>query len=537
MSEEPPLRVMSLHALTYCERLFYLEEVEGLLVADEAVHDGRRLHEGLAGGELASYVLEAPALGLRGKVDAVRERGAALIPIEVKKGRSRGDAAWESDQIQVGAYALLLEETQGVTITEGRVRYLESGKTIRVPIDEALRARVRATIELARLLRKKTSRPPVTEDERRCPKCSLRGVCLPEEERLARDAERPVLQLFPPHLDRTIVHVLEPGAQVGIRGERLTVRVPTDQPEQSYPIHQVESVVVHGAAQVSTQALRRCAEEEIAVHWVTGSGFVFGSMQPASQSAQRHIRQFEALREEAERLRLSRLLVLAKVSAQYQFLQRSLRGDERPEGQELLARARRGTQQVETAQTVEELLGIEGSSAAAYFAGLDLCLKDDLDPRLRYVRRSRRPAADRFNAALNYLYGMLYRQVEASIVAVGLHTGFGFYHRPRSSAPPLVLDLMELFRVQMVDMPLVAALNRKTFHADRDFVEIGSHVSLSDEGKDRAIELFEERKHVEWRHPVVGYSLSYARTVELEVRLLEKELGGEGKLFAQMRLR
>ena len=40
-----PLRVMSLHALLYCERLFYLEEVEEIRVADFAVYAGRRLHE------------------------------------------------------------------------------------------------------------------------------------------------------------------------------------------------------------------------------------------------------------------------------------------------------------------------------------------------------------------------------------------------------------------------------------------------------------------------------------------------------------
>lgn len=35
---------MSLHALAYCERLFYLEEVEETRVADERVYAGRRLH-------------------------------------------------------------------------------------------------------------------------------------------------------------------------------------------------------------------------------------------------------------------------------------------------------------------------------------------------------------------------------------------------------------------------------------------------------------------------------------------------------------
>ncbi len=39
-----PLRIMSLHAIAYCERLFYLEEVEEMRVADERVYAGRRLH-------------------------------------------------------------------------------------------------------------------------------------------------------------------------------------------------------------------------------------------------------------------------------------------------------------------------------------------------------------------------------------------------------------------------------------------------------------------------------------------------------------
>ena len=40
-------RVMVLHAVAYCERLFYLEEVEEIRVADERVLAGRILHETL----------------------------------------------------------------------------------------------------------------------------------------------------------------------------------------------------------------------------------------------------------------------------------------------------------------------------------------------------------------------------------------------------------------------------------------------------------------------------------------------------------
>ena len=50
---EHPLRVMSLHALAYCPRLFYLEEVEEIRVANAAVFAGRALHSELAADEAA----------------------------------------------------------------------------------------------------------------------------------------------------------------------------------------------------------------------------------------------------------------------------------------------------------------------------------------------------------------------------------------------------------------------------------------------------------------------------------------------------
>lgn len=45
-SQGPLIRVMALYALAYCERLFYLEEVEEIRVADHRVYAGRTRHEG-----------------------------------------------------------------------------------------------------------------------------------------------------------------------------------------------------------------------------------------------------------------------------------------------------------------------------------------------------------------------------------------------------------------------------------------------------------------------------------------------------------
>jgi CRISPR-associated protein Cas1 len=96
---------------------------------------------------------------------------------------------------------------------------------------------------------------------------------------------------------------------------------------------------------------------------------------------------------------------------------------------------------------------------------------------------------------------------------------------------------MELFRVAIVDMAVMAAINRRTFDPVQDFRLSPGQVLLSDTGRRKVIEVIERRKADEWRHSVVGYSLSYARLIELEVRLLEKEWSGEGGLFAKFRLR
>src|SRR5690606_20978011 len=58
-------------------------------------------------------------------------------------------------------------------ISEGRVRYHADRITVRVSIDEALRAKVRSSVARARALRAELARPPVTENERRCRACSL----------------------------------------------------------------------------------------------------------------------------------------------------------------------------------------------------------------------------------------------------------------------------------------------------------------------------------------------------------------------------
>jgi CRISPR-associated protein Cas1 len=192
---------------------------------------------------------------------------------------------------------------------------------------------------------------------------------------------------------------------------------------------------------------------------------------------------------------------------------------------------------VPKAESAASLLGLEGTAARAYFDCLRVLIDSRVPEELRADGRNRRPPRDRFNCLLSFGYALVQSLVQRSILAVGLEPALGFYHQPRTSAPPLVLDLMELFRTLLWDIPLIGSLNRGQWDATADFAVTPGQVWLSDAGRRKVIELFEQRLTESYRHPHTGQSLSYARIVELEARLLEKEWTGCPGLFARLRLR
>ncbi len=309
------------------------------------------------------------------------------------------------------------------------------------------------------------------------------------------------------------------GARVGGAGESLVV-IRTDGKKDAFPIREIDQLVLHGNAQVTTQAIHLCVHREVGIHWVTNGGRYVTAVAPGAGPVQRRIRQYEALRDPGLSFRLAKRLALARSEGQLRFLLRASRGADRTSSgvQAAADGIRAALAGMDRAEGIDSLRGHEGEAGRCYFSAIPALLRDDLDARLRFSGRNRRPPKDCFNALLSFGYALLYRDVVQAILAVGL-------------------DLMELFRVPLWDMSLVASVNRLQWDPGAHFTFAGLQVWLSDAGRKQAIEVYERRKEDHWKHPVTHYSLSYGRLIELEVRLLEKEWTGEPGLFAQMRLR
>ncbi len=158
-------------------------------------------------------------------------------------------------------------------------------------------------------------------------RCSLAPVCLPEEVRQDQEPGHETMRLFPPDEQRTSLHVVSAmGRTVGRSGDRLVVR-PREGPETKHASHEVAAVLLHGFAQITTQAMRLCVDRDVAVHWVAAGGGHLASLTASVGQVQRRIRQFQGLSDDATRLRLARQLVHAKVEGQHRYLLRATRGE------------------------------------------------------------------------------------------------------------------------------------------------------------------------------------------------------------------
>ncbi|MCY7275467.1 MAG: type I-MYXAN CRISPR-associated endonuclease Cas1, partial [Phormidesmis sp. CAN_BIN44] len=356
--------------------------------------------------------------------------------------------------------------------------------------------------------------------------------------RLAHDREWKPIRLFPEDDDRQILHVLEPGTSVGRTGEQLKI-TRRNQPVEKIPARQIGQVVLHSFSQISTQALHFCSDQGIGVHFVSGGGRYLGSFDTRQGSIQRRIRQYSALSNPDICLELARKLVNCRAQGQRKFLMRGQRGKATvPEKlKNTIAQMKAVLKQVPQAKSLASLLGLEGNLAALYFGALPHLLSEGTPSDLQFSGRSKHPPLDRFNAMLSFGYAMLLKDVMNSILTVGLEPALGFYHQPRTQASPLALDLMEIFRVPLVDLIVVASVNRNQWDTQADFEVRGKQVWLTESGRRKFVGLYERRKEETWKHPVTEYSLTYRRLIELEVRLLEKEWIGEGGLFGQLILR
>lgn len=419
--------------------------------------------------------------------------------------------------VQLALQAAALRES-GFDVTGAAVYFTLHNTRVTVPLDTATMDLARDHVEQTTAMLTTAAAgqaPQPLEDDRRCLRCSHAGVCLPDERSLG-EVRRRVLVADP---DSQVLHLATPGARASIRAGRIRVDKGSEH-LGDIPVERALALVLHGNVDASTGLIRELLWRRTPVIWCSSSGRVVGwAATAATPNGAARVRQHVAA--STGHLGLARQFIAAKIGNQATLLRRHSSDSDTTKTLRQLQR------QALDAACLPDLFGIEGDAAARYFNQFETMLTPAVRTAqgLRFITRTRRPARDPINAALNLCYGLLIVDVIRAVVACGLDPHAGFLHSCERNKPALALDLCEEFRAPVADSTVIGAFNNGEIKAS-DFSDITGATRPRSAARTALIAAYERRVTTQFKHPTFGYQVTWRRAMEIQARLVLGVLDG-----------
>jgi CRISPR-associated protein Cas1 len=288
------------------------------------------------------------------------------------------------------------------------------------------------------------------------------------------------------------------------------------------PIEDVEAIYVFGEADFNRKFFNYCSSHQIPVHIFNYFGFYSGTFYPREflNSGELLVQQVVHQQNPPYRIELARSLVEGAAGNIVKNLQYyDARGKDCSPFLKEIEGLRR---QAMTAQSVSELMGIEGNIRQVYYKAWPLVI----DPPIDFTRRVRRPPDNQINALISFANSMVYTTILAEIHKTQLNPLVSFLHEPGTKRFSLSLDLAEIFKPLLADRLIFTLLNRQQL-TDKHFLQKGPVCWLSEEGRKLFVKNFDERLSTTIKHRGLGRSVSYRRLIRLECYKLIKHLLGQ----------
>lgn len=475
-------------------------------------------------------MMSAPRAGFIARIDLLEVEGARAVPVDYKHGRApeAGREPWEPERVQLCAQALILREN-GFRCDSAVIYYPESKTRVDVPIDDDLVERTLALLEQLREVGVSGRIPPPLTDSPKCPRCSLVGICLPDEVNFltgsAQTEDAALRRLVPPGADALPLYVQVQGATVAKRGDVLEIRVDGQVADQARLLT-TSQVCLFGHIQITTDAVRELCVRSIPICYFSSGGWFYGITHGMShKNVELRRLQYRLADDEGRAVQIARRMIGGKIRNCRTLLKRNNEAVPQPALDEL----ERMNKLALDSGSWENLLGIEGSASRIYFLHFGGMLKVVDDKGISCFDldgRNRRPPRDPVNSLLSFLYAILTKDVTVTLLSIGLDPYMGVFHRPRYGRPALALDLMEEFRPIIADSVVVSAINNGEVKIE-DFVRKGAGTALVPDGRKKILAAYERRMDTLVTHPIFNYKISYSRLIEVQARLLARSITGE----------
>lgn len=301
-----------------------------------------------------------------------------------------------------------------------------------------------------------------------------------------------------------------------------------DQQLGRIPLINLEAICTFGYAGASPALMRACAENHIALTFLSSTGrFLARVIGESNGNVLLRKTQYRISDNEQQSMQYAKQFIFGKIANQKWIIERATRENpmriDVPMFKEKSQRLTEILKAVLACDDEEVLRGLEGQASLLYFQLFNQMILQQKQ-HFFYHSRSRRPPLDKMNALLSFAYTLLAKDVGAALENVGLDSYVGFFHKDRPGRQSLALDVMEELRPVVADRFVFKLINKKMITA-ADFLEKESGaVLLTDDGRKKFLKYWQERKQETLTHPYLEEKINWGLVPHAQALLLARTL-------------
>lgn len=323
------------------------------------------------------------------------------------------------------------------------------------------------------------------------------------------------------------IYVTNEQMYLTLDGENLVCKIEKEE-KLRIPFENVENIVCFNYVGCSPALMGKCVEKIIPINFISPQGkFLAKVCGETKGNVFLRVAQIDRFRESG--LLLAQNTMAAKFSNTRQLIRRTLHDNERlredSEIREVLDILSGSIDRIFEAENMEEVVGIEGNCARAYFSIFNKLITNQ-KVSFTFEFRTKRPPLDPVNALLSFVYTLLTSEYAAALETVGLDSYIGFCHTLRSGRSSLACDLVEETRC-IAERFVISLLNLQIV-GEGDFEkQISGAVWLNGEGRKKVLSRWQEKKRSDMIHPYLKQKIPQGLLPYVQSNLLAKYVRGD----------
>ena len=266
------------------------------------------------------------------------------------------------------------------------------------------------------------------------------------------------------------LYITEEYAVIKKRSQRLFVE--KDGKELlGLPFFKVDRILLFGNIQVTADAVQHLLDNKIDIAFFNQYGRLKGKLSDTtSKNVYLRVAQVEAYLDETRRFEIAKSIVEGKIKNIIAFLRRYQRNHPSAEFGQSLVTLENCLKLLERKKHVSGCMGIEGIATGVYFRCFPALILNEAW-KSTFCKRVRRPPTDPVNAMLSLGYSLITNELWALLDGMGFDPFVGLLHGINYGRPSLAVDLVEEFRIPLVDRTVIELINNRVIKQD-DFETI-----------------------------------------------------------------